>query len=646
MIGSSHLWAEPIINLRDRPVYVRTGFSLDWDMTSEYLEKSDQWTSVNNGYGKSHSLSARFMDLPMQYERRFLSLDDSPEETFSYVFHFSMDEIASQREKIAGILLPTIGNRWQVYLNGEIIHDKLTDGKNNTRYQTIVPLPHAKVILGENTLLFRIQGSRSQHLVGFYKSGDYLLGDFDELSHKAEDLLPIALFVIYSIIALLHLIFYFKKKSIHYNLLYAGFSATLAIYIMVSSKMYFFFFEDSEIAYKIQSICFFLLPLFGILFFRKLFQQKVEIFEIILAPLTMTLALSCLLFSNSWIFDAVTTYKFFLPGIALYVLVGIIGREYWKEIKSSVVQEDKDSEDSSFIKISLRALFNTVAGNLFFGTIVFSCLMLVDIIDIVYFYKGIFISQYGFLVFVFAIAIALSNRYLSISEKNLELNEELELRLKELESTDQKNKFLVDGTTDLLFVIGPNLEIRSMNQAARKYFGVKPESMIGKSFMDLLYTTPKDQIIVGQLVEENLRVLDTPGKQVQFRARIRTSRMQEPLAFAFRMEAVDAGDHLEFIGKATSALDENLTNFIVKESQVYQIENYILMAEELSHRLVRVLKKFLPEYRVDAVRTGLREVLVNSIEHGNLNISFEEKSQHLSKGDYLELISARYSRPR
>ncbi|MCC5816328.1 MAG: ATP-binding protein [Leptospira sp.] len=639
------LSADSIINLRDRPVYVRTGFNLDWQMDSEHIENSDKWKPVPMGNGREFSLAARFMDLPTQYERRFLSLDDSPEETFSYVFHFSLDKISSHQEKIAGILLPTVGMRWQVYLNGEILHDKLTDGKNNTRYQYIVPVPHKKLIQGENTLLFRIQGSRSHHMVGFYKSGDYLLGDFDRLNSLSVDLVPIALVVIYLIIALLHFILYFKKLSVLYNALYAGFSITLAVYIMSSSKMYYYFFEDSVIAYQIQSMCFFLLPLLGILFFKKLFNQKISIIEFILAPLTTCLVVASMLFSVSWIFDAITVYKFILPFLALYVLIWIIGKEFWNEIKNEVVEADKKKLDLSFFQISIKSLTNTVSGNLFFGTIVFTILMLIDIMDTAILYQGYFFSQYGFLVFVFAIAIALSNRYINISEKNQELNTELEIRLKELESTDQKNKFLVDGTTDLLFVIGPHYEIRSMNQAARKYFGVKPESLIGKSFMDLLYTTPKDQIIVNQLVEENLRALSVAGKQIQFRARIRTSRMQEPLAFAFRMEAVDAGDHLEFIGKATSALDENLTNFIVKESQVYQIDNYILMAEELSHRLVRVLKKFLPEYRVDAVRTGLREVLVNSIEHGNLNISFEEKSQHLSKGDYLELISSRQKDP-
>jgi two-component system, sensor histidine kinase LadS len=42
-----------------------------------------------------------------------------------------------------------------------------------------------------------------------------------------------------------------------------------------------------------------------------------------------------------------------------------------------------------------------------------------------------------------------------------------------------------------------------------------------------------------------------------------------------------------------------------------------------------------------AIRLGLREILINAIEHGNLEISFDEKSRQIEQGDYLQFIQKR-----
>jgi len=640
LIGWS-LFAESIINLRSSSVYVRPGFDISWSKPPQTLSRD--WLRVTPGFGTTHSLSARYISIPTLYARKFLSLQDPPDETLSYLFHFSLEEDQIANRKVSGIFLTSIGIRWQAYLNGDLIDDKLEG--NNTRYNYIIPVPHSYLVPGENYLLFRIEGPRSNHLVGFYKSREYLFGDLDTLTKKSTDFFSFSIILIYFLIGIFHFILFLRKPSEYYNGFYALFSFTLSIYIMSSSRFIFFFLEDSVVAYKIQSIVFFSLPLIGICFLRTLFGQKFKIPEIVLIPLSICLVLGTAFFSSSWIIDIISIYKYLLPGIGIYVLTDIVGVEFLRDLREILSQETKMSLNKNAWSVFSKALFSHISGNLFLGILFFDIAMFIDVLDMILIHSGVFLSRYGLALFVLSTAFSLSNRYIKISRKNQELYEELKTKLRELEASDQKNRFLIDGTRELLFVLGPEYEIRSMNQAARKYFGVKPESLLGKSFLDLLYTTPKDEHIIHQIVKENIQKLNAQGRQTSFRARIRTTRMQEPLEFLFRMEAVDAVDHLEFIGKATSAFDENLTQFVVREVQIYRISNYIWMAEELSHRLVRLLNKKIPEFRVDAIRTGLLEILVNSIEHGNLNISFEEKSQHLSKGDYLQLIAARQKDP-
>jgi PAS domain-containing protein/anti-sigma regulatory factor (Ser/Thr protein kinase) len=638
------IYSDSTVDIRESPVYVRAGFNLEWINESKELN-SKEWILVSEGNGKQHSLSSRNLTIPQKYQRRFLSLDDSPEETFSYLFHFSPNENIDYSEKISALLFSSIGLRWRIYLNGTLIDDTLGNDYNTSRYNYLVPFDTNLLNQESNRILIQIEGPRSNYSTGFYRSSPYLFGDFFEIENIRSETLAKALITLYLALALFHLLIYFRKPTALHNLYYSIFSFLLALFILTRTALIAQYIVDSSISFRIQAFCFFGITLFGLLFFQALFQRKPSNVEIILIPLNICLIIASLIFSESWISDVYNVYKFFLPAITFYILFWIVGSEFMNDLIRKVAVRDKDKDNIAPVRLFIKTLIDTVSGNLFLGILAFSVFLIIDIVDMLFLFRGIFLSQYGLGLFVVAIAYALSNRYIKLSDHNNELNSELVNKLKELEYSDQKYKFIVDGTTDLLFILGSDYEIRSMNNAAKKYFGVRPESLIGKSFMNLLYTTPKDYLIIQQLVDENFRVLDRPGKQIQFRTRIRTSRMQEPIEFSFRIESVDAGDHLEFIGKGTSSLDGSLSTHIIVESQTYQIENYILLAEELSQRLVRVLKKKLPNHKIDSIRTGLREILVNSIEHGNLNITFEEKSQHLSKGDYLQLISNRQKDP-
>ncbi len=45
------------------------------------------------------------------------------------------------------------------------------------------------------------------------------------------------------------------------------------------------------------------------------------------------------------------------------------------------------------------------------------------------------------------------------------------------------------------------------------------------------------------------------------------------------------------------------------------------------------------------IRIGLREIIINSIEHGNLNVSFEEKTEAIMNDRYFEFINERQIHP-
>lgn len=62
--------------------------------------------------------------------------------------------------------------------------------------------------------------------------------------------------------------------------------------------------------------------------------------------------------------------------------------------------------------------------------------------------------------------------------------------------------------------------------------------------------------------------------------------------------------------------------------------------------LIKTTASTLPELRQLHLRGALQELLINAVEHGNLDISYGEKQQALASGKYDELLAKRLAQPR
>lgn len=77
----------------------------------------------------------------------------------------------------------------------------------------------------------------------------------------------------------------------------------------------------------------------------------------------------------------------------------------------------------------------------------------------------------------------------------------------------------------------------------------------------------------------------------------------------------------------------------------FTIPSDVRQGEELSGRLTALLVGRLESHTLSTLRLGLREILINAIEHGNLEISFEEKTTETDKEDYLAFLIERQKLP-
>ena len=108
-----------------------------------------------------------------------------------------------------------------------------------------------------------------------------------------------------------------------------------------------------------------------------------------------------------------------------------------------------------------------------------------------------------------------------------------------------------------------------------------------------------------------------------------------------RLEHIEGDSGKEILGKASTVLDDSLLRYLTSEKQEFYIGNYLITVEEITQRITRNLKKYFRDSTVKLIQIALREIILNSIEHGNLGITFEEKSQSQTENRYFELLRER-----
>jgi PAS domain-containing protein len=225
--------------------------------------------------------------------------------------------------------------------------------------------------------------------------------------------------------------------------------------------------------------------------------------------------------------------------------------------------------------------------------------------------------------------------------KNL-LNE----TIPKLEITEAKYRHLVDDSSDMIFQLSDAGVLTSMNKTALTLLGFNPEEMIGEKLYDFIAEGLEgDPNLNRGIVREHMRDFAAGKDLVSFRATLRKKHMYEPVDVQITLHKPVLAES-EIIGKISRIEQDVSQRFLEKEKGRYTIVNNITHAEILSQKLTERLLRFFSAAVVNTIRICFREILVNAIEHGNLGISFEEKSRAIESSDYMEFLLARQKDPK
>jgi PAS domain-containing protein len=266
------------------------------------------------------------------------------------------------------------------------------------------------------------------------------------------------------------------------------------------------------------------------------------------------------------------------------------------------------------------------------------------VVDIAFVYTGInfdlFPGEY-FSRFTIGLTLMVMLFMSMVTKRFIDAAREVERAHAVLSISEERYRRLVEETNDCILSLDGDLRILSANTAALGQLSIDGERLYETDLYGLLYLEPDDKGITLQLARDRMRAFLSGREPVSFRAMLRLQGTNEPGEYEVMLEHIGSGGKQEILMKAAGCHDDTLLRYINTETMRCSIENYITAADEISKRLVMNLPRYMDRQEVTGLRYGLREIIFNAIEHGNLNISFEEKTEATRGSNYIRCINER-----
>jgi len=233
-----------------------------------------------------------------------------------------------------------------------------------------------------------------------------------------------------------------------------------------------------------------------------------------------------------------------------------------------------------------------------------------------------------------------------LADEKLQVEGLLGETIPKLEIAEAKYRHLVDDSADLIFQMDEDGRILSMNKTCRFMLGFNPDEMVGSTLYDFVTDAAEgDPELNRNIVRARVReFLDSKGI-IHFRTTLRKKHLYEPLDVDITLQKNLIQRTVEILGKVSRPQEDIAQRFLEKEKGRYIIGNNVTHAEVLSQRLTERLARYFPTPVLNTIRICFREILINAIEHGNLGITFDEKTRAIESGDYMEYLLARQANP-
>ena len=646
------------IDLNKLPVYVHIGFSEQ--LISKIPDGTDTSWQVVPPSPKGPRL-VRYMELKGIPVHKFFDINTyKPVET-TYSIPFTMNRTAI-KNLVPGLFLASIGDNWEIYLNGKLLRSELhltNDGfiASHRSYRDVsIPINSDFFVDGQNILAFRIIGDPTDTPVGFFFSQPYVLTDYQIIEAFNKDVWNFALCAIYIFIGFYHVVLFLFRRQDRYNLFYGLFSIDLGLYFFARIHTVYSIIPDSLALMRIEFITLYMVMPSISAFIDVLSINKTRWGTRIIALYCGLLSLGTMFASLAFAHDLLKIWQYSALVMIVYIfgytiVWGLISTSY-RRWKRAVLTQNK----ASFGKQLAQDILTTPLGNVSIGAFILFLTAIYDLLDSLYFLTDIGLSRYGLFIFTIGSALVLANRYGFLFKQINIANANLEERINDLsvakaraEQNERKYRSLFNGTKDPITLLDKELRFKECNAAAIDYFNLEGVDLTYTSektpkIQDLLYEDQREHISLTERFEEIKERLIHSKQPVEVQAQMR-SPLGEFKSCTLRMESIRTTDEMEILLRVIPDNKDELAQAFIEGREHFHIENTLTAADEMSRHICANLGKYMPQEDANFAMVCVREIIVNAIEHGNLEITFEEKTKAQRERRYFEFLQERKEAP-
>ena len=635
------------VDLTSRELFVRKGFSHEWTTGAP---SGRLWLKVpasGNGLRR-----VRISELPLEGrpEHAFLSFKKFRPEHYTMVTSFMVSGSDLTRAEIPGLFLKSIAFNWEIYLNGHLLRKEMfPDGEGGLaslrEYRDVlIPLNPMLMREGSNILSFHIVGDPTSIVTGFYRAGPYNIGDYHDLALEHSETVRLILMFMYLFAGIYLMLLYLYRKEDRYNFTFALTTIFTFLYFFSRTHIVYSIIPDTNVLTRIEFVVLFMILPMGSMFFDQVLTARVSRANIGIFAFYLFLAVMVIPVPYRCTIDILRIWQFTAAIPLSLILIQIIS------IFVKKVREDASTagHGKPLISTWLNVLKRETVGNLLLGVLLICFSVVFDIIDALYLAIDLGVSKYTFLGVILGMTMILRNRFIEIHRRVEALNVDLEHTVQELSSanelisiSEKRYRAIVEGANDIVLSLDTELNIISANRAIEKHLKIKKESADKLNFIDLVHSNNDELNMNRQIFLDKFDDFLRNRETLSLRTDLVSSFMKEPIPMNIRFQFVDAEGSNEIIGTASDVGDDSLLRYFTAEKQRYVIENYLITADEISRRVTRNLTRYINQKEADHARLALREIVLNAVEHGNLDISFKEKSEAMMNDSYFDLIALR-----
>jgi PAS domain S-box-containing protein len=246
----------------------------------------------------------------------------------------------------------------------------------------------------------------------------------------------------------------------------------------------------------------------------------------------------------------------------------------------------------------------------------------------------------GVIVLFAVAAIVILRIAKGIERANVNLGNTLDA----LKQSTAMYRHLTESTSEIIFALDRDFKITALNSAMRRQLGVDAAAAIGTDFTDTLFgeQTGNDMNDRDFFIQ-NMQQLSNSGQRFNMVVALRSALTGESRDFKIRVEKIPENSEMPYMGRISSVGETAVTNILDKARLSFTLANSIALTEEMATYLAGLCRRYVGENALITYRVMLREMLLNAIEHGNLAIDFEQKSQAMLEDRYFALIEERRS---